>query len=71
MLPPDVIPRISVEQASTLGWRRYVGLRGLTIGMHTFGASAPLKALQNKFGFTPEKIAAAARNQIAQKNATL
>ncbi|MBK7542689.1 MAG: transketolase [Candidatus Competibacter sp.] len=71
VLPPDVIPRISVEQASTLGWRRYVGLRGLTIGMHTFGASAPLKALQNKFGFTPEKIAAAARNQIAQKNATL
>lgn len=71
VLPPDVIPRISVEQASTLGWRRYVGLRGLTIGMHTFGASAPLKALQNKFGFTPEKIAAAAREQIAQKNATL
>ncbi|MER2527259.1 MAG: transketolase, partial [Candidatus Competibacter denitrificans] len=71
VLPPDVIPRISVEQASTLGWRRYVGLRGLTIGMHTFGASAPLKALQNKFGFTPEKIAAAARDQIAQKNATL
>ena len=59
--------RISVEQASTLGWRRYVGLQGLTIGMHTFGASAPLKALQNKFGFTPEKIAAAARDQVAAK----
>ncbi|MGB2681859.1 MAG: transketolase C-terminal domain-containing protein, partial [Candidatus Competibacter sp.] len=71
VLPPAVTARISVEQASTLGWRRYVGLRGLTIGMHTFGASAPLKALQNKFGFTPEKIAAAAREQIARKDATL
>ena len=71
VLPPAVTARISVEQASTLGWRRYVGLRGLTIGMHTFGASAPLKALQSKFGFTPEKIAAAAREQIARKDATL
>ncbi|HAO33150.1 MAG TPA: transketolase [Candidatus Competibacter sp.] len=71
VLPPAVTARISVEQASTLGWRRYVGLQGLTIGMHTFGASAPLKALQNKFGFTPEKIAAAAREQIARKDATL
>ena len=64
VLPPHVLARVSVEQASTLGWRRYVGLGGLTIGMHTFGASAPLKALQNKFGFTPEKIAAAAREQV-------
>jgi transketolase len=68
VLPPDVVARVSVEQASTLGWRRYVGLRGITIGMHTFGASAPLKALQNKFGFTPEKIAAAAREQVAKSN---
>lgn len=64
VLPPNVLARVSVEQASTLGWRRYIGLGGLTIGMHTFGASAPLKALQNKFGFTPEKIAAAAREQV-------
>ena len=69
VLPPEITARVSVEQASTLGWRRYVGLQGLTIGMHTFGASAPLKALQNKFGFTPEKIAAAAREQVAKMKA--
>ena len=69
VMPPDVVARVSVEQASTLGWRRYVGLRGITIGMHTFGASAPLKALQNKFGFTPEKIAAAAREQVTKMKA--
>jgi transketolase len=47
---------VAVEQASTLGWERYVGLYGRIIGMHTFGASAPLKALQQKFGFMPEHI---------------
>jgi transketolase len=46
-----------VEQASTLGWRGYVGLDGKTIGMRTFGSSAPLKDLQEKFGFTPEAVA--------------
>ena len=45
VLPPDVTARVSVEQASTLGWARYVGLTGCSIGMGTFGASAPLKAL--------------------------
>lgn len=57
VLPPHVTARIAVEQASTLGWERYVGLHGRIIGMHTFGASAPLKALQQKFGFTPEDVA--------------
>jgi transketolase len=66
VLPPAVTARVSVEQASTLGWARYVGMTGQTIGMETFGASAPLKELQRKFGFTPEYIVAAAKKQIAQ-----
>src|SRR5262249_54026187 len=52
VLPPDVTARVAVEQASTFGWSRFVGPVGEVIGMHTFGASAPLKALQTKFGFT-------------------
>jgi transketolase len=66
LLPPSVAARVSVEKASTLGWARYVGSRGETIGMETFGASAPLQELQKKFGFTPENIVAAARRQIAK-----
>ena len=64
VLPPSVEARVSVEQASTLGWARYVGSRGCSIGMHTFGASAPLKELQRKFGFTPERVLDAAREQV-------
>ena len=64
VLPAAVTARVSVEQASALGWERYVGLRGHIIGMHTFGASAPLKALQKKFGFTPENVVAAAKEQL-------
>ena len=59
--------RVSVEKASTLGWARYVGRDGHSIGMETFGASAPLKELQKKFGFTAENVVAAARQQIAGK----
>jgi transketolase len=59
-----VTARISVEQASTLGWERFVGSGGEMIGMHTFGASAPLKDLQQKFGFTPDAIVAASRKQL-------
>jgi transketolase len=66
VLPAAVTARVSVEQASTLGWARYVGSTGRTIGMETFGASAPLKELQRKFGFTPESIVAAAKEQVAQ-----
>src|SRR5208282_1023298 len=60
VLPPDVTARVAVEQASTLGWERYVGAEGRVIGMHTFGASAPLKELQNKFGFEPDRVVAVA-----------
>jgi transketolase len=67
VLPAAVTARVSVEQASTLGWARYVGSTGHTIGMETFGASAPLKELQRKFGFTPESIVAAAKAQVAQR----
>jgi transketolase len=64
VLPPNVTARVSVEQASTFGWERYVGMTGAKIGMHTFGASAPLKELQRKFGFTPERVVAAAKEQL-------
>jgi transketolase len=66
VLPHSVEARVSVEKASTLGWARYVGTDGHSIGMETFGASAPLAELQKKFGFTPEHIVAAARQQIAR-----
>jgi transketolase len=64
VLPPAVTARVSVEQGSTLGWHRYVGTTGATIGMKTFGASAPLKALLQKFGFTTEAVVAAAKAQV-------
>jgi transketolase len=67
VIPPEVKARISVEQASTLGWSQYVGADGITIGMKTFGASAPLKELQKKFGFTPDAVIAAARTLLAQR----
>jgi transketolase len=66
VLPEAVDARVSVEQASTLGWPRYVGRHGQSIGMETFGASAPLKKLQKKFGFTPENIIMVAKEQIAK-----
>lgn len=65
VLPPSVRARVAVEQASTVGWDRYVGEGGAVIGMHTFGASAPLKNLVTKFGFTPEKVAERARECLA------
>ncbi len=64
VIPPGVTARVSVEQASTMGWERYVGLTGQCIGMTTFGASAPLKELQKKFGFTPEHVLAAVKEQL-------
>jgi transketolase len=56
VLPPDVTARVAIEQASTFGWERYVGWTGRVIGMKTFGASAPLKELQKKFGFEPGRV---------------
>jgi transketolase len=64
VIPPAVTARVSVELASTLGWARYVGLRGQMVGMRTFGASAPLKELQKAFGFTPEVVYQAAKAQL-------
>jgi transketolase len=66
VLPKAISARVSVEQGSTIGWTRYVGMSGHSIGMETFGASAPLKELQKKFGFTVENIIAAAKLQIAK-----
>ena len=66
VLPPDVTARVAVEQASTFGWERYVGLGGAIVGMRTFGASAPLKELQKKFGFTPDRLMATAKGQIVR-----
>jgi transketolase len=63
VLPPDVTARVAVEQAATIGWDRYIGSSGAIIGMHSFGASAPMAALQKKFGFTPDAVVAAAREQ--------
>jgi len=68
VLPPDVGARVGVEQAATLGWDRYVGAQGCMVGMHTFGASAPLAALQQKFGFAPEHVVALAREQVEKSN---
>ena len=66
VLPSGVTARISIEQASTMGWQRYVGPRGRMIGMHTFGASAPLKELQKKFGFVPERVVATAKELLGK-----
>ena len=66
VLPPTVRARVAIEQASTFGWERYTGLEGRIIGMKTFGASAPLKELQRKFGFEPSLVVAAA-NQLLQR----
>jgi len=64
VLPPEITARVSVEEASTLGWDRFVGEDGVKIGMHTFGSSAPLKDVQSKFGFTPDRVAEAAKEVL-------
>jgi len=67
VLPPSVTARVAVEQASSFGWERYVGSGGRIIGMKTFGASAPLKALQEKFGFEHVHVAATARELLGKR----
>ena len=64
VLPQSVHARVAIEQASTLGWHRYVGDGGAIVGMNTFGASAPLKMLVEKFGFTPDAVAKVAREVL-------
>jgi transketolase len=66
VLPPSVTARVSIEMASTFGWDRYVGPKGTSIGMHSFGASAPLKDLLKKFGFEPENVVAAAKQVLGK-----
>ena len=68
VLPPHVEARVSVEQASTFGWTKYVGDHGTSIGMRTFGTSAPLKDLLVEFGFTVDRVAQAARDQLKGKS---
>ena len=70
VLPSDVEARVSVENAARFGWERYVGLKGDRIGMRTFGASAPLKALQQKFGFTVDAVVSAALAQVEKVKGT-
>ena len=67
VLTPDIEARLAVEQGGAIGWDRYVGARGRTITMSTFGASAPLAKLQEKFGFTVDHVVEAARSMILQE----
>jgi transketolase len=66
VLPPGVTARIAIEQGSSFGWERYVGAAGRVIGMETFGASAPLKSLQKKFGFEPERVVLLAKEMLGK-----
>jgi transketolase len=66
VLPSAVRARVTVEAGSVIGWDRYAGPTGAIIGMHSFGASAPIKDLMARFGFTPEAVLAAARKQLAR-----
>lgn len=65
ILPPAITARLGIEEAATLGWDRYVGSAGAMIGMHTFGSSAPLRDVQTKFGFTPDRVVARAKELLA------
>jgi transketolase len=65
VLPPQISARVAVEQASTFGWERYVGQHGRVVGMHTFGASAPLKELQRKYGFEPDRLVEVVKQVMA------
>jgi transketolase len=66
VLPPGLKARVTVEMGSVIAWDRYAGPTGTIIGMHSFGASAPIADVLVKFGFVPDKILQAAKNQIAQ-----
>src|SRR4029077_1082826 len=66
VLLPTVKARLAVEQGSVLGWERYIGMSGRVIGMKTFGASAPLKELQRKFGFEPERVTEVAKELLGR-----
>jgi transketolase len=67
VLPADVTARVAVEEAATFGWERYVGPQGTILGMRSFGMSAPMKVVAQHFGFAPDHVAAAAREQLARR----
>ena len=67
VIPPAVTARVSVEQATTFGWSQYVGLKGSSIGMHTYGASAPIQDVLKHFGFTVERVVAAVKQQLEMR----
>ncbi|HUC19490.1 MAG TPA: transketolase, partial [Acetobacteraceae bacterium] len=67
VLPPRLTARVTVEEGATIGWDRYAGPAGITLGMHTFGLSAPIKVVAEHFGFTPERVAEAAKEAIARR----
>jgi transketolase len=66
VLPSDILARVSIEQSAKFGWEKYVGLNGYSVGMKTFGASAPLQELQKLFGFTVDAVVSAAKDQVAK-----
>ena len=66
VLPASVTARVSVEMASTFGWERYIGSKGKSVGMHTFGASAPLKDVLKKFGYTVDTVVATAKETLTK-----
>ena len=68
VIPPEVTARVSVEQATTFGWSRYVGLKGSSIGMHTYGASAPAKDVSKHFGFTVKRVVTAVKQQVETRD---
>jgi transketolase len=65
VLPPSIGARVTVEEASQIGWERYAGRTGVVLGMHTFGMSAPMKVVMEHFGFTVEHVVSAAKQAIA------
>ena len=64
VLPPEIEARVSIEAASTFGWAKFTGLKGTILGMRTFGLSAPMKVVAEHFGFEPEHVVKAAREQV-------
>ncbi len=66
MLPDAITARVTVEEAAAIGWHRYAGRRGVVLGMHTFGMSAPIKVVAEHFGFTTEHVVAAAKQAMGR-----
>ena len=68
VLPPEITARVTVEEASPIGWDRYAGPKGVVVGMRTFGMSAPINVVMKHFGFTPERVAEAAKQSLGRKS---